>query len=97
MNNTISSAIRSRAVLQISYEGTSRTVEPHCHGISRPGNEVLRAYQTGGYSMSGQSVGWKLFEVSKMTSIRATGAVFPRNRPGFNPTDSAMAMVYSHV
>lgn len=64
MNAGICAAIRSRAVLQFSYDGGIRTVEPHCHGISRADNEVLRAWQTGGYSESGEPVGWKLFEVS---------------------------------
>ena len=97
MNATICAAIRDRDVLRFSYSGGTREVEPHCHGISRAGNEVLRAYQTGGYSESGKTVGWKLFEVSRITGITRTGETFASNRPGYNPNDTQMSEIYCHV
>ena len=48
MNTAICAAIKNRAVVEFYYNGGLRTVEPHCHGISTAGNEVLRGYQTGG-------------------------------------------------
>jgi hypothetical protein len=53
-----------------------RIVEPHCHGISRTGKEVLRGYQTGGFSSSGRAVGWRLFEVWKTSGLQRTGEIF---------------------
>jgi len=50
MNLEICAAIRTRSVIQFYYDGGLRTVEPHCHGVSKDGNELLRGYQTGGYS-----------------------------------------------
>lgn len=97
MNTAICSAIRSRAVTQFYYDGGLRTVELHCHGTSSAGNEVVRGYQTGGYSSSGEPVGWKLFDVAKISGLRQTGVVFQVNRPGYNPSDSAMQYVHCHV
>jgi len=97
MNAMICSAIRSRQVLRFSYDGGWRTVEPFCHGISTAGNEVLRGYQTGGYSESGNPVGWKLFQVSKIASPTPTGQTFSGARPGYNPNDAAMTSVHCHV
>lgn len=97
MNQAISKAIQNRQVLQFSYQGGIRTVEPHCLGVSSTGKEVLRAFQTGGYSESGNPVGWKLFSVAEMSAISTTGARFVSNRPHYNPNDSAMTLIYAHV
>ena len=97
MNAAICAAIKSRAVVQFYYNGGPRTVEPHCHGISTAGNEVLRGYQTAGYSSSGNPVDWKLFVVADISSLRQTGATFPANRPDYNPNDRGMSSVHCHV
>lgn len=97
MDTEICESIRERAVIQFWYEGGSRTAEPHCHGVSRTGNEVLRAWQTDGYSESGNPVGWKLFDVSKIAGLSRTGSTFPTNRPGYNPDDKHMRTIHCHV
>ena len=96
MNLAICAAIRSRKVIQFSYDGDNRVVEPFCHGTSTAGNDLLRAYQVRGQSASGTPLGWKLFEESKITGLRQTGEVFTGNRQGYNPNDSAMAIVHCH-
>lgn len=90
-------AIQSQRVVRFSYDGGSRTVEPFCHGTSTAGNEVLRGYQTGGYSSSGEPVGWKLFEMAKLSSLTITDTQFSGRRPGYNPNDSAMQTIHCHV
>ena len=97
MNSNICEAISRRAVMTFAYSGGVRMVEPHCHGVSRAGNEVLRGYQTGGYSKSGNPVGWKLYEVSQMSNIIITEENFTHNRPGYNPNDKGMQEVHCHV
>lgn len=97
MNTMICSAINSKKVIRFDYNGGFRTVEPFCHGLSTAGNEVLRGYQTGGYSESGDSVGWKLFQVSKISSMTITNDYFDVKRPGYNPNDSAMTTIYCNV
>lgn len=97
MNSAICEAIRKREVVQFTYSGSSRTAEPHCHGTSRAGHEVLRAYQTAGSSKSGVSVGWKLFEVRKMSGVHPTGETFAVTRSGYDRNDEHMASVHCCV
>lgn len=97
MNSTICDAISGRHLLRFRYDGGDRTVEPHCHGVSTAGNEVLRAYQTAGFSESGNPVGWKLFEVSKMSALQLQSETFKANRPGYNSNDRGMSSVHCHV
>ena len=66
VNSTICQAIGTRAVIEFSYGGGHRVVEPHTHGISTAGNEVLRGYQVSGYSSSQSSPFWRLFDVSRI-------------------------------
>lgn len=69
----------------------------YCYGISTAGNELLRAYQIGGYSQSGKSVGWKLFRVSNISNLKVIDKSFENIRPGYNPRDSAMTTIYCNV
>lgn len=66
-------------------------------GRPTAGSEVLRGYQTGGYSKSGNAVGWKLFEVAKISGLRETDSIFLEGRPGYNPNDSDMRSVHCCV
>ncbi|GIV04287.1 MAG: hypothetical protein KatS3mg015_3117 [Fimbriimonadales bacterium] len=97
VNQTICAAIGSRRVLRFYYGGGPRTVEPHCYGRSRKGDELLRGYQTGGYSESRESVGWKLFHVSDISGLQLTGDSFVGPRAGYNPQDSAMEIVFCRL
>jgi hypothetical protein len=97
VNLAICAAIRSRKVVQFIYDDYIRVVEPYCHGTSAADNELLRGYQIGGQAESANPVGWKLFTVSKITGFIQTGDVFPTNRPGYTPYDSAMRDVHCHV
>jgi hypothetical protein len=97
MNANICGAIRSKQVIRFYYDGGIRIVEPHCHGTSLAGNEVLRGYQTGGYSQSGNPRAWKLFEVEKISSLQLAGETFATNRPGYNPNDKGMTQIHCHV
>ena len=94
----ICQAIRGRLVIRFRYDGGGyRTAEPHCYGTSTAGNEVLRAFQTGGASVSGQPVGWKMFDVSKMSSISLTNSSFIGSRPGYNPNDRNMISIHCRL
>lgn len=95
--DTVCDAIRERAVVEFSYDDGMRIAEPHCHGRNKNGTEVLRAYQTGGYSRSGNPLGWRLYDVDKIVGLRRTGASFASDRPGYNPNDSNMSYVHCHV
>lgn len=97
MDRRICDAVASRSVVEFSYGGGTRMVEPHCHGMSTTGKEVLRGYQTGGYSSSGNAEGWRLFVVSDIRNFQVLVETFERNRPNYNPNDSAMTTVHCCV
>ncbi|GMR11531.1 MAG: hypothetical protein BMS9Abin28_2366 [Anaerolineae bacterium] len=97
MNTAICAAILKRAVVEFTYEGRTRMVEPYAHGISAAGNEVLRGYQTGGASQSGEPVAWKLFAVAEIINFRETRDTFTQSQLGYNPNDRGMSTVHCHV
>jgi hypothetical protein len=62
MNKQIYAAIKERQLIWFYYEELQRIVRPYAYGIHKDtGNEVLRAYQVGGYSSSGNIPGWRLY------------------------------------
>jgi hypothetical protein len=96
VNSAICRAISRKAVLEFRYDGKQRVVEPHLHGTSTAGNEVLSAFQIAGSSAS-RSLGWRLFDVSLITAVRENGDTFSRARPGFNPRDERMERIHCHI
>jgi hypothetical protein len=54
-NKLICEAISSKKVIKFNYEGQERIVEPYTYGVHKDtNNEVLSAYQIGGFSSSGK-------------------------------------------
>lgn len=95
MNQMICEAIKSKRTLCLNYGGGARVVEPHCYGVSRNGEELLRAYQTSGHSNSGESSGWKLFTVREISNIQLGASEFSGSRPLYNSKDPVMESIYS--
>ena len=83
MNQTICDAINNKRILSFTYNGYSRKVEPHAHGRTKGGNEVLRAYQiSGGHASSRHYEGWHLFSVSKIVGLTTLQDGFSTYRNG---------------
>jgi hypothetical protein len=97
MNNTICSAINSKKVIRFSYEGSTRLVEPFCHGVSKAGNDVLRAHRIRGYSESEHEPPWRLYIVLKMSNIGIMEDTFSGDRPDYNRNDSDMSTIYCRI
>lgn len=93
----ISSAIKNRQLIQFSYDGFSRTVEPHTHGVDEKGHESLRAYQVSGGSESGEYQGWKLFHVNDMNGFVVTESTFSSPRPKYKRGDKAFRVIYAEL
>ncbi|MEK7630500.1 MAG: hypothetical protein AAB417_00500 [Patescibacteria group bacterium] len=96
-NAAICQAIARRAVVEFTYDGATRIVEPHAHGRSIEGNEVMRGFQTSDPSQSDGSIAWGLYEVSKISGLRETGATFSSNRSNYNPNEEGMGVIHCHV
>lgn len=84
----ITKAIENRSTLTFDYNGSQRIVEPHAYGVSKKGEDIIRAYQS-----NGTIQGWRLFTVDKMENIYIG---FP-NRDGYKTNDSAMTAVFTQV
>ena len=97
MADRVCDAILKRSVIEFNYDGGVRIVEPHCHGFSSAGKEVVLAYQIDGYSKSGDSSGWRLYEVAKITDLSFADAIFPIDRPGFDPQRSNLSYIHCCV
>ncbi|AYL96334.1 hypothetical protein [Mucilaginibacter celer] len=92
----LTDAIQSQLLIEFEYDGGLRVVEPHCHGTSSKGNHVLRAYQVDGYSSTGK-MGWKLYDVSKITSITVQEEKFLTLRPDYSRGDKGMVSIYHEL
>ena len=90
MNRSISVAINERRLIKLNYEPGYRLIEPHAYGLSKDGNELLRAFQVEGASASGEHVNWKLFRVDRITQFAMLDERFDHPRPGYRQGDSAM-------
>jgi hypothetical protein len=97
MNAFLCRAIRERRIVRFSYDGGTRDVEPHCHGCSKDGNDLLRGYQIAGYSHSGDPVGWKMFRLDRVSGLLVTEAAFPGPRPEYDRHDDSMATLYCYL
>lgn len=72
-------AIARRTLVSFIYDGHSRLVEPHSHGLSLTDHEVLRGYQVGGSSSQG-TLGWRIFRVDRMSEVSVSDVSFrPRD------------------
>lgn len=90
----ICKAIKERIVIQFSYDGHTRIVEPFLLGyLSDTDNFVLSAYRVGGYSRTRSSPPWRTFIVAEMSSITLTDMVAQSNRRGYNRRDSRMSRI----
>jgi len=72
---TIIDAIKEKQLLQFTYHGNIRVVEPHILGV-RNGETQLLSYQVGGYSKSGKIPEWRRFDLKEMIGILRTGNTF---------------------
>lgn len=96
MREKIKEAIKNMQLIEFNYDGGKRTVEPHCYGQSTKGNDVIRAFQVGGYSSSGK-MSWKLYDLSKASSLTLLEEKFDSPRTGYKRGDSAMDIIYAQL
>ncbi|SER27710.1 hypothetical protein SAMN04489841_3515 [Natrinema salaciae] len=97
MSEIICKAIREQKVLEFTYDGHHRKVEPYCHGQSKKGKESLRGYQIAGGSNSRRVPFWRLFTVAKMGNLTLTDETFNGNRPHYNPNDKDLSPIHCNI
>jgi len=94
MERSICQAIERHHLLRLGYGGVSRVVEPHIYGEDSHGHELLSAYQVSGGSRSGEPVGWKLFDMTRVQDIEVLPGRFRRPQAAYNPLDRTFRRVY---
>jgi len=97
MNATICQAIKEMKCLSFYYDGHKRVVEPHAHGISTAGNEVMRCYQIRGGSNSGNVPDWKMMTVNKISSLSISDESFSGPRNGYRKSDRGMSTIFCEL
>lgn len=90
MSDSFKNAILNRKQMTLYYDPGQRVIEPHALGYSSDGNLLLRAYQTGGASASGEHEHWKLFRIDRAGVANDNGVQFDGPRPGYKKGDKAM-------
>lgn len=96
MEEDICQAIKDRIVLEFSYDGEPRKVEPFILGYMGT-NLVLSAFMVGGYSKSHNPDNWRHYFVEKMHRLKLTNKLGPPLRPGYNPLNSRMQPIICMV
>lgn len=96
MNQVVCAAIASRRLLRFRYEGRERIVEPHGHGCTSAGLEIIIGFQVDGQSRLGPVCGWKMFHLPKMVDIRELGQ-FARPRPDYHPAKLRITTLCCHL
>ena len=95
MNREIIEAIENQNIIEFNYEGELRIVEPHCYGVSKAGNDVIRAFQIDGYSSSNK-MWWKVYKVNKMQNIDIQKNNFSV-RKDYKRGDKDMVKIYKEI
>ena len=96
MNLRICLAIRNRNLLEVYYEGGVRTIEPYAYGINRRGDEVLKAYQLEGYSLT-ETMGWKTFCMGKLRVVKFLLDAYESPRPEYRLNDSQLSKIFCQL
>lgn len=80
MEKVIHQAIEAKKLIEFSYGGHSRRIEPHVLGVTSGTTQVL-GYQIGGSSSSGGIPEWRRFDLPKILGLKLTDLPFPGRRP----------------
>ncbi len=89
----ICDAIKNKQKVEIIYDYHKRIIEPHTFGINALRHKLISAWQVEGYSSSGQTNGWKLFDIRKISNITILDETFNK-REGYNPFPSKKMFRY---
>jgi hypothetical protein len=77
VNQAICEAVHQARVISASYHERKRHLEPHCHGLSAAGRELVLAFDR-----DAESPGCKAFAVEELANLHVLDESFS-SRPDF--------------
>jgi len=91
-------AIANKRLLELSYTGSVRTIEPHDYGIQH-GHDRLLGYQrrASGVAQGKGVKGWRLFDVSKIERCVVLEESFAGSRGASYQRHYTWEVVYARV
>ena len=90
-------AIAKARRLALTYAGHDRVIEVHVAGYTRQDEPLMRAWQVRGGSESGEPVGWKMFRMQDVSTMRLTAERSLAPRPDYEPSDPAIVRIVCQV
>lgn len=98
LDQQIRTAIAERRLLQLTYKGKIRIVEPHDYGVLG-GKTRLFVYQLRvvGEIESAKTRGWRLLDVDRITPCDALEQTFPGSRGASHEDHHEWEVVYARV
>ncbi len=84
--DTLCDAVRSRSVVELTYDNQIRVVNPHVVWIKQDDERTVfcSCWQVGGYSSRGKPPLWARLKVAEITSCKITSETFSAAQPDFN-------------
>ena len=90
-------AIGNLQLINFSYLGHDRVVEPHTYGVDIKGHLTLRAYQVRGSSRSGRVPDWRIFHESDMQFVSVLQETFEEPRDGYRKGDRRFSTIHCEL
>jgi predicted DNA-binding transcriptional regulator YafY len=80
----VCSAARARHVIEFTYDGHTRVVEPYVVWPSKDDEWQLGGWLVGGYSASGSEPPWRCYNIASMLNVNVLEQTFSGDRPQYN-------------
>lgn len=80
----ICSAVSTRHVIEFTYDGHTRVVEPHAVWPSKDDEWQLDGWLVGGYSASGSEPPMRRYNIASILNVNVLEQTFSGSRPGYN-------------
>lgn len=90
-------AIQQRAIVNFTYNGLLREVEPYIFGLFENNQLILSGYQVGGESASHDVPAWKTFYVNKIKHFIVSKKKFFYNNEQYNPNDHQFIQMFAKI
>ena len=84
IRETICSAVRTHHVIEFTYDGQTRLVEPYVVWPSKEDEWQLGGWLVGGHSETGIGPAWRCYNIASIVNLKVLEQTFSGDRPGYN-------------